>query len=75
MLPGKAYLQDGRWVVLLDKEPNSERVNTLNSGETNGVPVQVDFVDPRKAEPKQRSWLFGVVGVINKWWGETVGWL
>lgn len=75
MLPGKAYLQDGRWVVLLDKEPNSDRIDTLNGGSSNGVSVQVEFVDPRKAEPKQRSLFFALLGDINKWSGETVEWL
>ena len=75
MLPGKAYLQDGRWVVLLDKEPNTERIDALNGGNSNGVPVQVEFVDPRKAEPKQRSLFFALLGDINKWSGESVEWL
>lgn len=75
MLPGKAYYQDGRWVILLDEEPNFDRVRTLNDGKSNGAPVQVEFTDPRKARPKQRALFFALLGDISKWSGVPAKWL
>jgi hypothetical protein len=75
MLPGKAYLQDSKWIVVLSKQPNSEWLNTVNNGKTDGVPVQVEFVDPRRARPKQRSLFFALLGDISKWSGESKEWL
>ena len=75
MLPGKAYLQNDKWIVVLDSKPNLERINTIDGDVTNGVPVQVEFVDPRKATPKQRSLFFALLGDINKWSGESTDWL
>ncbi|MEY8441837.1 putative HNHc nuclease [Lactobacillaceae bacterium 24-114] len=69
MASGKAYWRDNYWIIVPDKIPNLEHVATLNGGEIDGVPVEYELVDPRKARPQQRALFFALLGDIHNWSG------
>lgn len=75
MESGKAYWRNDRWIIIPDKEQNLERVETLNGGKTDGVPIVFELADPRKARPKQRALFFSLLGDIHNWSGEPTEWL
>lgn len=75
MLSGKAYWRDRYWIIVPDKEPNLERIATLNGGEVDGAPVQYEMQDPRKATPQQRALFLALLGDIHAWSGEPTEWL
>lgn len=75
MESGKAYWRNDRWIIIPDKEQNLERVETLNGGKTDGVPILFELSDPRKARPKQRALFFALLGDIHNWSGEPTEWL
>lgn len=75
MESGKAYWRNDRWIIIPDNEQNLERVETLNGGKTDGVPIVFELADPRKARPKQRALFFSLLGDIHNWSGEPTEWL
>lgn len=71
MISGKAFWQEGGyWVVKPDRTPNFDHIRTINDGEINGVPVELETVDPRQARPKQRALFFALLQDIWQWSGE-----
>ncbi|MCC4366433.1 putative HNHc nuclease [Limosilactobacillus reuteri] len=75
MQSGTAYLQDGFWVIKPDRQQNLEHIATLNEGKLQGIPVDFEFADPRKARPRQRRLFFALLGDISFWSGTPVNWL
>ncbi|MDK8117356.1 putative HNHc nuclease [Limosilactobacillus reuteri] len=75
MQSGTAYLQDGFWVIKPDQQQNLEHIATLNEGKLQGIPVDFEFADPRKARPRQRRLFFALLGDISFWSGTPVNWL
>lgn len=75
MESGKAYWRNDRWIIIPDKEQNLERIETLNDGKADGVPIVFELADPRKARPKQRALFFALLGDIHNWSGEPTEWL
>lgn len=75
---GKAIWNAGSWVVSPDQMPDDgfwEWVKTKNDGDTEVIPVELTFVDPRQARPKQRRLFFALLQDIWAWSGEPVEWL
>lgn len=71
MQSGIAYWQKGFGVIKYDVDPNFDHIATINGGKTQGVPVRVEYVDPRMVRPKQRKLFFALLGDIIDWSGET----
>ena len=72
MESGKAYWRNDRWIIIPDRQPNLEHIETLNGGQIDGVPVVYDMEDRRKARPRQRA-LFSspclvifITGLVNQ---------
>lgn len=70
METGTAYLKKGFGIIKYDVDPNWEHIATINDGNLQGVPVEVNYVDPRKARPRQRRLYFALLGDIVNWSGE-----
>lgn len=70
METGRAYYKKGFGVIKYDTEPNWEHIATINSGKLQGIPVEVNYVDPRKVRPRQRRLYFALLGDIVAWSGE-----
>lgn len=76
MQSGKAYWREGLgWIIQPDVPMNLERVATINDGNLDGVPIEFDLPDPRRARPRQRRLFFALLGDIHRWSGEPVEWL
>lgn len=76
MQSGKAYWREGLgWIIQPDMPMNLEHVATLNNGSLEGVPIEFEMPDPRRARPKQRRLFFALLGDIHRWSGEPVEWL
>lgn len=75
MESGKAYWRNDRWIIIPDRQPNLEHIETLNGGQIDGVPVVYDMEDRRKARPRQRALFFALLGDIHNWSGEPTEWL
>ncbi len=75
METGTAWVQKGYGVIKYDVEPNWEHIATINDGNLQGVPVEVNYVDPRKARPRQRRLFFALLGDIANYSGTPVQWL
>ncbi len=75
MESGKAYWRNDRWIIIPDRQPNLEHIETLNGGHIDGVPVVYDMEDRRKARPRQRALFFALLGDIHNWSGEPTEWL
>lgn len=74
MKSGKAYWEQGGWWIAPDETPNLSHIETMY-GKTNGVPVQYEIPDKRKARPKQRRLFFALLSDIHRWSGEPAEWL
>lgn len=73
---GKAYWREGLgWIIQPDTPMNLEHVATLNNGNLEGVPIEFEMPDPRRARPKQRRLFFALLGDIHRWSGEPAEWL
>lgn len=70
METGIAYLKKGFGIIKYDVDPNWEHIATINGGKLQGVPVEVNYIDPRKVRPRQRKLYFALLGDIVNWSGE-----
>ena len=70
METGTAYYKRGFGVIKYDTDPNWDHIATINSGKLQGVPVEVNYIDPRKVRPRQRRLYFALLGDIVTWSGE-----
>lgn len=70
METGTAYYKRGFGVIKYDTDPNWDHIATINSGKLQGVPVEVNYIDPRKVRPRQRRLYFALLGDIVIWSGE-----
>lgn len=53
-----------------DTKPNIDRLKTMYDGKLNRVLMRYEFVDPRKARPKQRRLFFALISDIWNWSGQ-----
>nr|PMC27382.1 hypothetical protein CJ225_06005 [Gardnerella vaginalis] len=75
METGSAWIQKGYGIIKYDVEPNWEHIATINDGNLQGVPVEVNYVDPRRARPRQRRLYYALLGDIINWSGEDKDYL
>ena len=73
---GKAYWREGLgWIIQPVMPINLEHVATLNNGNLEGIPIEFELPDPRRARPKQRRLFFTLLSDIHRWSGEPAEWL
>lgn len=59
-------------LVQLEQSVNLERLKTMYDGNLSKILVRIEFIDPRKARPKQRALFFALIGDIWNWSGQPV---
>ncbi|MFT8584971.1 MULTISPECIES: putative HNHc nuclease [Liquorilactobacillus] len=59
-------------VIQLEQSVSLERLRTMYNGNLSRILVKIEFVDPRKARPKQRALFFALIGDIWNWSGQPV---
>lgn len=59
-------------VIQLEQSVNLERLKTMYDGNLSKILVRIEFIDPRKARPKQRALFFALIGDIWNWSGQPV---
>ena len=77
-LSGRLYYTDKGWLIKPDRAltPSElERLDTLAPDPSKGASVQLEFIDPRKANAKQRRLFFALISDIHRWSGEPSDWL
>ena len=77
-LSGRAYYTDKGWLIKPDRALTTselERLDTLAPDPSRGASVQLEFIDPRKANAKQRRLFFALISDIHRWSGEPSDWL
>lgn len=77
-LSGRAYYTNQGWLIKPDRTltPSElERLDTLAPDPSKGASVQLEFIDPRKANAKQRRLFFALLSDIYRWSGQPWGWL
>lgn len=77
MVSGSAQWKAGGWVVEPDSDPTQTFIEHLENvtGMTTNFPVELTFVDPRQARPKQRALFFALLHDIWEFTGEPEDYL